>query len=127
VPLTILLFLGTACSGKHGLSKAERQEARNRELQSFASANSAALVPDIKGSAVTLDWQKALRGPSKVYAFRGWVDDIFEKGGKYFLNVSDMDDKLLWIIQRQRPRTSAANTIRYLSPFCWWRLARFVR
>jgi hypothetical protein len=27
------------------------------------------------------------------------VDDIFEKGGKYFLNVSDMDDKLLWIIQ----------------------------
>ena len=99
VPLTILLFLGTACSGKHGLSKAERQEARNRELQSFASANSAALVPDIKGSAVTLDWQKALRGPIKVYAFRGWVDDIFEKGGKYFLNVSDMDDKLLWIIQ----------------------------
>jgi hypothetical protein len=55
--------------------------------------------PDIKNSGVTLDWQKALRGPQKVFAFRGSVDDIFERNDKYFLKVSDIDHKLLWMIQ----------------------------
>jgi hypothetical protein len=95
VLLVVALLSGLACSGKHEPSQAERQQARDTEVQSFAIANSAALVPDIKGSAVTLDWQKALRGPNKTFAFRGSVDDIFEKDGKYFLNVSDIDNKFL--------------------------------
>ena len=34
-----------------------------------------------------------------VFAFRGSVDDIFERDQKYFLKVSDIDHKLLWMIQ----------------------------
>lgn len=112
VALALWLFGALACSGKHELSGAERQQARDREVQSFASANSAGLVPDIKGSAVTLDWQKALRGPNKTYAFRGSVDDMFEKDGKYFLNVSDIDNKLRWIIQCSEAEAEEARSQR---------------
>ncbi len=95
----LLLVSVLACSHKHEVSADERQHARDNEVASFANANGASVVPDIKNSGVTLDWQKALRGPRKVYAFRGSVDDIFERDDKYFLKVSDIDHKLLWMIQ----------------------------
>lgn len=88
-----------ACSHSHELSPGDRQHARDDEIASFAKANDASVVPDIKDSGVTLDWQKALRGSRKTFAFRGSVDDIFERDGKFFLKVSDIDHKLLWMIQ----------------------------
>jgi hypothetical protein len=97
--IAVLLVAGFACTRKHDLSPEERQRARNGEVASFANANGASVVPDIRESGVTLDWQKALRGPNKTFAFRGSMDDIFEKDGKYFLKVIDIDNKLLWVIQ----------------------------
>ena len=99
VAIVLSLTMALACSHKHDLSSDERQHARDNEVASFANANGASSVPDIKDSGVTLDWQRALRGPQKAFAFRGSVDDIFEKDGKYFLKVSDIDHKLLWMIQ----------------------------
>ncbi|MGA9392703.1 MAG: hypothetical protein WBV69_19905 [Candidatus Sulfotelmatobacter sp.] len=98
---TALLMVGAvlACSHRHELSADERQHARDNEVASFANANGASVVPDIKDAGVTLDWQKALRGSANVFAFRGSVDDIFERDQKYFLKVSDIDHKLLWMIQ----------------------------
>jgi hypothetical protein len=95
----LLLVAVLACSHRHELSADERQHARDNEVASFANANGASVVPDIKDAGVTLDWQKALRGPQKAFAFRGSVDDIFEQDDKYFLKVSDIDHKLLWMIQ----------------------------
>jgi hypothetical protein len=34
-----------------------------------------------------------------MFAFHGSVEDIFERDNKYFLKVSDIDHKLLWMIQ----------------------------
>jgi len=99
VPMVLLLVAVLACSHRHELSADERQHARDNEVASFANANGASVVPDIKDAGVTLDWQKALRGPHKMFAFRGSVDDIFERDDKYFLKVSDIDHKLLWMIQ----------------------------
>jgi len=99
VPIVLLLVTVLACSHTHELSADERQHARDNEVASFAKTNGASVVPDIKDSGVTLDWQKALRGPQKLFAFRGSVDDIFERDNKYFLKVSDIDHKLLWMIQ----------------------------
>ena len=99
VPTVLLLIAMLACSRTHELSANERQHARDAEVASFANTNGANVVPDIKDSGVTLDWQKALRGPTKVFAFRGSVDDMFERNDKYFLKVSDIDHKLLWMIQ----------------------------
>ena len=99
VPIVLLLVAVLACSHTHELSADERQHARDNEVASFAKTNGASVVPDIKDSGVTLDWQKALRGPQKLFAFRGSVDDIFERDNKYFLKVSDIDHKLLWMIQ----------------------------
>jgi hypothetical protein len=67
----LLLIALLACSHRHELSADERQHARDGEVASFANANGASVVPDIKNSGVTLDWQKAFRGPRKVFAFRG--------------------------------------------------------
>lgn len=116
VPLMLLLVGLLACTRTHELSAAERRHARDIEVASFATFNDASVVPDSKTSAaVTLDWQRALRGPHRAFAARGSVDDIFEKDGKYFLKVSDIDNNLLWMIQcseteaddvrRQRDRT----------------------
>lgn len=99
IPVALLLVAVVACSHTHELSPDERQRARDNEVASFAKTNGAIVVPDIKDSGVTLDWQKALRGPQKMFAFRGSVDDIFERDNKYFLKVSDIDHKLLWMIQ----------------------------
>ena len=90
VLLVLSPLLGVGCSGKHEQTEAERQQVRDGEVASFANASHAAVVPKIKDSGVTLDWQEALRGTSTTFAFRGSVDDIYEKDGKYFLNVSDI-------------------------------------
>jgi hypothetical protein len=99
VPIVLLLVAVLACSRTHEPSADDRQHARDNEVVSFAQANGASVVPDIKDSGVTLDWQRALRGPQRAYAFRGSLDDIFEKEGKYFLKVGDIDNKLLWMIR----------------------------
>jgi hypothetical protein len=99
VAIVLSLITALACSHKDELSSVEREKARDAEVASFAKDSGVSLVPDIKDSGVTLDWQKALRGPQKAFAFRGSVDDIFEKDDKYFLKVSDIDHKLLWMIQ----------------------------
>lgn len=99
IPIVLVLATVLGCSHTHELSPTERQHARDNEVASFANTNDASVVPDIKDSGVTLDWQKALRGPHKMFAFRGSVDDIFERDSKFFLKVSDIDHKLLWMIQ----------------------------
>jgi hypothetical protein len=70
-PIVLLLVAVLACSRTRELSADECQHARNNEVASFAKTNRASVVPDIKDSGVTLDWQKALSGPQKVFAFRG--------------------------------------------------------
>lgn len=97
--VALLLAIVVGCSHKHELSPDEREHGRDDEVASFAKANGASAVPDIKDSGVTLDWQKALRGPNRLYAFRGSVDDVYERDEKYFLKISDVDHKLLWLIQ----------------------------
>jgi hypothetical protein len=99
VTVALLFVAVLGCSHKPELSPDERQHTRDNEVASFAKSHGASVVPDFKDSGVTLDWQKALRGPNKLFAFRGSVDDIFEKDDKYFLKVSDIDHKLLWLIQ----------------------------
>lgn len=99
VPIVLLLAAVLGCSHSHELPLDERQHARDNDVASFANTNGASVVPEIKDSGVTLDWQKALRGPNKMFAFRGSVDDIFERDNKFFLKVSDIDHKLLWMIQ----------------------------
>jgi hypothetical protein len=76
---------------------------RENAVASFAKANGAKVVPDFKDFGVTLDWQKSLRGPDKLFAFLGSVDDIFERDNKFFLRISDIDHKLLWVIQCSEP------------------------
>lgn len=99
IGVVLLLVSGFGCKHTHDLSPSERQQAREREVASFAQANGATPVPDITEDAVTLDWQTALPGPHKIVAFLGSVDDIFEKDAKYYLRVSDIDHKLLWIVE----------------------------
>lgn len=97
-PLLIVLIAALGCSPNRELSSEERKAAREAEVTSFARANRATVVPQIS-SGVTLDWQRALGGPHRTYAFIGVVADIFKRDEKYFLKVADMDHDLRWIVQ----------------------------
>ncbi len=57
--VVLLLVAALACSHARELSADDRQHARDNEIASFAKTNGANVVPDIKDSGVTLDWQKA--------------------------------------------------------------------